>query len=160
MQEEVNERVVLVIKGGVTLSARALAKAMRKVLELRKNKNLSSHQKTGKQNIKQLIRQNAGVSNIELTNSNIKSFDRTARKYGIDYAVKKDRLSTPPKYLVFFKSRDADAMTAAFTEFSKRTLRKEKQKQSVKKTLEVFKKMIKEKGLDKVKELVKGERER
>lgn len=160
MQEEVNERVVLVIKGGVTLSARALAKAMRKVLELRKNKNLSSHQKTGKQNIKQLIRQNAGVSNIELTNSNIKSFDRTARKYGIDYAVKKDRLSTPPKYLVFFKSRDADAMTAAFTEFSKRTLRKEKQKQSVKKTLEVFKKLIKEKGLDKVKELVKGERER
>ena len=130
------------------------------MLELRKNKNLSSHQKTGKQNIKQLIRQNAGVSNIELTNSNIKSFDRTARKYGIDYAVKKDRLSTPPKYLVFFKSRDADAMTAAFTEFSKRTLRKEKQKQSVKKTLEVFKKLIKEKGLDKVKELVKGERER
>ena len=160
MQEEVNERVVLVIKGGVTLSARALARAMRKVLELRKNKNLSSHQKTGKQNIKQLIRQNAGVSNIELTNSNIKSFDRTARKYGIDYAVKKDRLSTPPKYLVFFKSRDADAMTAAFTEFSKRTLRKEKQKQSVKKTLEAFKKLIKEKGLDKVKELVKGERER
>ncbi len=160
MQEEVNERVVLVIKGGVTISARALAKAMRKVLELRKNKNLSSHQKTGKQNIKQLIGQNAGVSNIELTNSNIKSFDRTARKYGIDYAVKKDRLSTPPKYLVFFKSRDADAMTAAFTEFSKRTLRKEKQKQSVKKTLEAFKKLIKEKGLDKVKELVKGERER
>lgn len=160
MQEEVNDRVVLVIKGGVTLSARALAKAMRKVLELRKNKNLSSHQKTGKQNIKQLIGQNAGVSNIELTNSNIKSFDRTARKYGIDYAVKKDRLSTPPKYLVFFKSRDADAMTAAFTEFSKRTLRKEKQKQSVKKTLEAFKKLIKEKGLDKVKELVKGERER
>lgn len=160
MQEEVNERVVLVIKGGVTLSARALARAMRKVLELRKNKNLSSHQKTGKQNIKQLIGQNAGVSNIELTNSNIKSFDRTARKYGIDYAVKKDRLSTPPKYLVFFKSRDADAMTAAFTEFSKRTLRKEKQKQSVKKTLEAFKKLIKEKGLDKVKELVKGERER
>ena len=160
MQEEVNERVVLVIKGGVTISARALAKAMRKVLELRKNKKPQSHQKTGKQNIKQLIGQNAGVSNIELTNSNIKSFDRTARKYGIDYAVKKDRLSTPPKYLVFFKSRDADAMTAAFTEFSKRTLRKEKQKQSVKKTLEAFKKLIKEKGLDKVKELVKGERER
>ena len=110
MQEEVNERVVLVIKGGVTLTARALAKAMRKVLELRKNKNFPSHQKTGKQNIKQLIGQNAGVSNIELTNSNIKSFDRTARKYGIDYAVKKDRLSTPPKYLVFFKSRDADAI--------------------------------------------------
>ena len=106
------------------------------------------------------VRKNGKQNTVLHYNRNIKSFDRTARKYGIDYAVKKDRLSTPPKYLVFFKSRDADAMMAAFTEFSKRTLRKEKQKQSVKKTLEAFKKLIKEKGLDKVKELVKGERER
>ena len=25
------------------------------------------------------------------------------RKYGVDYAVKKDRSSSPPKYLIFFK---------------------------------------------------------
>lgn len=56
---------------------------------------------TGKQTVKQLIGQNQGVSNIEITDSNIKSFERVARKYGVDFAVKKDRSVSPPKYLVF-----------------------------------------------------------
>lgn len=51
--------------------------------------------------MKQLIGQNQGVSNIEITDSNIKSFERVARKYGVDFAVKKDRSVSPPKYLVF-----------------------------------------------------------
>ena len=29
----------------------------------------------------------------------------------MDYAVKKDRSSSPPKYLIFFKGRDADTRT-------------------------------------------------
>ena len=73
---------------------------------------------TGKQTVKQLIGQNQGVSNIEITDSNIKSFERVARKYGVDFAVKKDRSVSPPKYLVFFKGRDADALTAAFREYT------------------------------------------
>ena len=43
---------------------------------------------------------------------NIKDFDRVARKYGIDYAVKKDTTEEIPKYLVFFKARDGDALNA------------------------------------------------
>lgn len=58
------------------------------------------------------------MSNIEVTESNIKGFDRVARKYGVDYAIKKDKSGEIPKYLVFFKARDADALTAAFTEYS------------------------------------------
>ena len=64
---------------------------------------------TGKQTVKQLIGQNQGVSNIEITDSNIKSFERVARKYGVDFALKKDKSGDIPKYLVFFKARDADA---------------------------------------------------
>ena len=41
----------------------------------------------------------------------------------MDYAIKKDRSSTPPKYLVFFKGRDADALTAAFTEYTNKKVR-------------------------------------
>ena len=67
----------------------------------------------GKQTVKQLIGQNQGVSNIEITDPSIKEFEKIARKYGVDYAVKKDRSSSPPKYLIFFKGRDADALTAA-----------------------------------------------
>ena len=39
----------------------------------------------GKQTVKQLIGQNQGVSNIELTDPSIRDFDRIARKYGVDY---------------------------------------------------------------------------
>lgn len=81
---------------------------------------------TGKQTVKELIGQNQGVSNIEITEKNIKGFDRVARKYGIDYAVKKDTSGEIPKYLVFFKARDADALTAAFTEFASKEKNREK----------------------------------
>ena len=60
------------------------------------------------------MKQNAGVSNIEITEDNIKAFESTAKKYGIDFALKKDTTETPPRYLVFFKGRDADVLTAAF----------------------------------------------
>ena len=42
----------------------------------------------------------------------------------MDYAVKKDRSSSPPKYLIFFKGRDADALTAAFTEYTNKKVKK------------------------------------
>ena len=45
-----------------------------------------------------------------------------AKKYGIDFALKK----TDDRYLVFFKGRDADVLTAAFREFSKKKLDKER----------------------------------
>lgn len=59
----------------------------------------------GKQTVKQLIGQNQGVSNIEITDPSIKEFEKIARKYGVDYAVKKDRSSSPPKYLMEEKER-------------------------------------------------------
>ena len=71
----------------------------------------------------QLIGQNQGVSNIEVTDGNIKSFERTASKYGLDFALKKDVSVEPPSYLVFFKGRDVDVMTAAFKEFSAKTVK-------------------------------------
>ena len=115
MQEEVNQKVVsLSIRTG-KLTANVLAKAMKMFLDAQKNK---SHQYAhGKQTLKQLMEQNAGATNIEVDDSNIKSFDRVARKYHIDYAVKKDKTLDPPKYFVFFKGRDQDAMTMAFKEF-------------------------------------------
>ena len=111
MHEEVNQKVVsLGIRTG-KLTANVLAKAMKMFLDAQKQK---SHQfKHGKQSLKQLMEQNAGATNIEVDESNIKSFDRVARKYHIDYAVKKDKTLDPPKYFVFFKSRDQDAMTAS-----------------------------------------------
>lgn len=67
--------------------------------------------------VKELVGEGAGASSIEITDGNIKSFERVARKYNVDFAVKKDKTTEPPKYLVFFKGRDADAVAQAFKEF-------------------------------------------
>ena len=132
MQDEVNEKTIaLYIKTG-KLTAQTLQKAMKAILS--KGKKQLAKPPQGKQSLKQLMKQNAGVSNIEITEGNIKAFESTAKKYGIDFALKKDSTETPPRYLVFFKGRDADVLTAAFREFSKKKLDKER-KPSVRRDL-------------------------
>jgi len=85
----------------------------------------------GKQTVKQLTHQGVGVSNIEISDKNIKAFESVARKYGVDFALTKDSTETPPKWLVFFKGRDADAITAAFKEFSGGQLKRTAEKPSI-----------------------------
>ena len=137
MQEETNEKTIaLYIKTG-KLTAQQLQKAMKALLAQMKKQHDKQKIPHGKQTLKQLMKQNAGVSNIEITKDNIKAFESTAKKYGIDFALKKDATESPPRYLVFFKARDADALTAAFKEFSAKKLSRE-QKPSIRKALAVF----------------------
>ena len=126
MQEETNEKTIaLYIKTG-KLTAQQLQKAMKALLAQMKKQHDRQKIPHGKQTLKQLMKQNAGVSNIEITEGNIKAFESTAKKYGIDFALKKDATESPPRYLVFFKGRDADVLTAAFKEFSAKKLTQEK----------------------------------
>ena len=135
MQDEINEKTVtLYIKTG-KLTAEMLQKAMKDLLA--KGRQQIGKQPHGKQTLRQLMKQNTGVSNIEITDGNIKAFESTAKKYGIDYTLKKDATETPPRYLVFFKGRDADVLTAAFKEFSARKLTQE-QRPSIRKVLAAF----------------------
>jgi len=153
MQEEVENRTVTLAISTTKLTARTLREAMRKLLAEWKNgrdKVKSPEIPHGKQTVKQLVGQNAGVSNIEITDSNIKSFEKVARKYGVDYAVKQDRSVSPSKYLVFFKARDADALTSAFKEFSAKTVQKAR-RPSVLAQLRKFADLVKNNVIDKVK---------
>ena len=43
----------------------------------------------------------------------------------MDYAITKNH-DTPPRYVVFFKARDADTLTAAFKDYSAKLVNKEK----------------------------------
>ena len=83
----------------------------------------------------------------------IRDFERIARKYGVDYAVKKDRSTSPPKYLIFFKARDADALTAAFSEYTQRKVKKadRSERPSVLEKLSHFKELIKNAVVDRTK---------
>ena len=154
MQEEITQRVVTLSirmsKATAKLTEKALQKAIKMMLD-------AAHKpKRGKQTMRQLMKQNAGVSNIEITNDNIKGFESTAKKYGIDYSLKKVA-GEQAHYLVFFKGRDVDAMTAAFQEFSAKKLNRDK-KPSIRKALAAAKDKSKQlnQSREKVKKLDKG----
>jgi len=132
MQEEITGKSVVLIVDGAKMSERVLEKAIQKFLEVQKNRFPKIHR--GKQTLKQLAGQNAGLANIEITDQNIKSFTKTAKKYHVDFALKRDTIAQQPRYLVFFKSRDADAITAAFQEFANRKMNRSK-KPSLRKLL-------------------------
>ena len=103
MQDEVNTKVVAIMIKGGKISAEVLKKSLDKfVQEIEKAQKQMQQPKTyrGKQSIKHLMSQNAAISNIEVTDGNIKSFERTASKYGLDFALKKDVSVEPPSYCV------------------------------------------------------------
>ena len=56
------------------------------------------------------------MTNLENDKTGIKDNARYAKRYHIDYAIQKDLSCTPPRFLIFFKAQDADALNAAFKE--------------------------------------------
>ena len=145
MQEEVTRKTIALAIKTAKLDGKVLQAALRKLLQLyRKARDTPHH---GKQTLKQLMQHGTGVSKIEITDANIKAFESTAKKYGIDFALKKDTTGEIPRSLVFFKGRDADAVTAAFREFSAKNLAKEK-KPSIRRRLTKAKEQTKRQELE------------
>ena len=107
MQEEVTQKTIALVIKTAKLDANVLKAAMQMYLKHRRQKAQKTH---GKTSVKKLVGEGVGVSSIEVTDGNIKSFEWVARKYNVDFAVKKDKTTNPPKYVVFFKGRDADAV--------------------------------------------------
>ena len=146
MQEEVESRTVNLAISTSKLTARTIVSAVRGYLNYRRNVTFKKEQTadkepSGKQTVKELIGQGQGVTNLDIAKTDLRGFERVARKYGIDYAIRKDASVDPPKYLVFFKAKDADAMEAAFKEFSQKALRKE-ERPSVLDQLRKFKELV------------------
>ena len=154
MQEEVENRTLTLVVSGTKFTGRLFKAAICKYLAHRKEKKLRKQRirdapvkPQGKQTVKQLIGQNQGVSNIEITDPSIKEFEKIARKYGVDYS------SSPPKYLIFFKGRDADALTSAFTEYTNKKVKKveKSERPSVLAKLSQFKELVKNAVVDRTK---------
>lgn len=157
MQEEVTQKVIALSVKMSKETAKLTEQALQKVLKAFLEQYKKSRTPHGKQTLRQLARQNAGVSNIEITKDNIKGFESKAKKYGIDFSLKKVQGEQPPRYLVFFKGRDADAMTAAFREFSAKKLQRDK-KTSIRKALTAAKEKSKQinQSRDKMKNIDRG----
>ena len=125
LQEEVEQKTFNIVVSTTKLTARTILNAGRTALQQYQSKLLAD-KSSGKQSVRMLLRQNRGVSSVEIDKTNIKGFERYAKKYGIDYAIRKDSSEVPPRYLVFFKAPDVEAFDAAFKEYSVSLLSKTK----------------------------------
>ncbi len=126
MQEEVENRTVNLAISTTKLTLRAIITGYRKYQSHHSKSKAAKQAETpqGRQTVKELVGQGQGVSSIPLDQTNLRDFHRVARKYGIDYAITRDKSRQPPRYIVFFKARDADALNAAFREFMVKELGK------------------------------------
>ena len=147
MQEEITQKTLALCVEASKMTAQLLQQAMKKVLADMEKHKKNPQLRHGKQTLRQLMKHNTGVSNIEITDQNIRAFSSTAKKYGLDFALKKDTSGEHTRYLVFFKGRDADAVMAAFREFSAKNLAKEK-KPSIRRRLTKAKEQAKRQELE------------
>lgn len=141
MNDEMNRETIAISVKTAKLTAAVLKKLLQKYLEYLNNRKLNTH---GKTTLKELVGDGAGTSSIEINEGNIKSFEKIAKKYNIDFAVKKDKTVNPPKYLVFFKGRDADVLSQAFKEYVYKN-EKDKDRVSVREKLNKFKEQVQNK---------------
>ena len=147
MQEEMNEKTVSLIIRGTKVTAAVLKDAMKMFLRQTSNrgsngrdgKGTSEKQKqvsqTGKTSLRKMMKEGSELSNIEISDENIKSFEKIARKYSVQFSLMKDKSHDPPRYLVFFKARDVNVMQAAFREYTGVTLNR-KTRPSIRKKLQ------------------------
>ena len=86
MQEEITQRTVSLSVEAGKMMADLLQKAVKKVLEEMQKKPSQRTLHQGKQTLHQLKQHGASLTNIEITEQNIKAFSVVAKKYDIDYA--------------------------------------------------------------------------
>ena len=136
MQEEVTQKTIALSMKTGKLTAQV---ALKKYLQHRaKSKNTLHH---SQQSLKQLKKHGVALSNIEITEANIGAFKPCAKKYGMDFTLRKDKTTQPPHYVVIFKSKDADNLEQAFREFTAKTLSKD-QRPSIRKVLSAVKQKV------------------
>ena len=160
MQEEVDQKTIaLAVKTG-KLTAQVLQAAIRKYLAARQKGTGKAHH--GQQSLRQLKKDGSALSNIEITDANIIEitdaniglFKPCAKKYDIDFTLRKDRTTHPPRYIVIFKSKQADNLEQAFKEFTAKKL-KQQERPSIRKTLAVLKEKAAARSSQQAKEKIK-----
>ena len=164
MQEEVeNKTVNLAVRTG-TVSSRVLYQALRGFVQEQRSASANraarresrerlkiareerrNAPKHGKQTVKQLIGQGQGVESMDIGDSGVRDFKHIANRYGVDFAIVKDKNENPPRYTVFFKAKDVDAITAVLKDYSAKQMKRkeDREKPSVIEKLKEYKEKVK-----------------
>lgn len=152
MQEEVDQKTIALSMKAGKFTAQVLQAALKKYLQHRAKGKTTLHH--GQQSLKQLKKHGAALSNIEITDANIGLFKPCAKKYGVDFTLRKDATTQPPHYIVIFKAKDADNMEQAFKEFTAKKLQRE-ERPSIRKNIAASKEKAAARNADRAKEKFK-----
>lgn len=116
-----SRRTIAVYAKAGKLTARALAQILRSVGRKIQKAHRTHQTPHGKQTVRQLMAHGEATASIPVEAPAL--FDRVARRWKVDYAFYQQE---PGKYLLFFKSKQADAITACMSDYSRRVLDKGK----------------------------------
>ena len=152
MQEEVDQKTIALSMKAGKLTAQVLQAALKKYLQHRAKGKTTLHH--GQQSLKQLKKHGAALSNIEITDANMCLFRPCAKKYGVEFTLRKDATTQPPHYIVIFKAKDADNMEQAFKEFTAKKLQRE-ERPSIRKDIAASKEKAAVRNADRAKEKFK-----
>jgi hypothetical protein len=120
----VTNRTIAITLKTANLTAQVLARALEKVWHKIEKSHLESKTPPGRQTVKKLMNHNVSTNTIPL-DGETRLFDKVARKWNVDYAFHK---TGENKYLLLFKSGQADAITACFSEYTKLMMDRAKDK--------------------------------
>ena len=135
MQEQANEKTVGLVCRSARMTSSVFMRLCEKYLRHRRmvvhDKKMAKRYDPATQKInqpkkikvKELVKEGSGVSSVEIKDEKIRQFEKLARRNGVRYAIKKDRNTTPPTYIVFFKAKDGEMIDRTMKEFLKRNIR-------------------------------------
>ena len=121
VDEDISRRTIAVSIKASKLTARGLAYVLGAIARKIAKHHRAKQTPHGRQTVRQLMGHGAATNSIEVESP--KDFDRVARRWNVDYAFYQ---VAPDKHLLFFKAGQADAITACFSEYSKRLLKRTK----------------------------------
>ena len=121
VDEDISRRTIALSIQTGKLTARALAWALRAAGRKIQKERQAHKTPHGRQSVKQLMKQGEATNSLPVEAP--REFDRVARRWNVDYAFYQ---VAPDKHLLFFKAGQADAITACFSEYSKRLLKRTK----------------------------------
>ena len=156
MQEDLEQRTVSVSIQAAKLSGRLLRAAVAAVLQKMEQERTTP--KVGRNSMKRLTYKDPGANTIEVS-GRIRSFERYARKHQVRYHIEKELGTNPQKWTVYFKANQADALTAAFKEYTQKDLTRST-RPSLLTQLHKFKELAQALGRDRVKNKEHGGPER
>ena len=150
MNEEVAGKAIHLVIQAEKLSGRTMVRGLHAWYQHHQRKKavarMAKDTVKGKQSVKELIGQGQGVSSMDIGDSGIKDFKKIANKYGVDFAIVRDKAADPPLYTVFFKAKDADAIKQILKEYAAKQMKKKEKaaekKPSILQKLKKFKEKV------------------